>query len=729
MFNRVKNLENGAVNSRRSFLKLVAGTGAGLTLGLNLPNASANVNQSEKLNDNGQFEPNAFVQIDTQGKVHVMIKHLEMGQGSYTGLSTLVAEELDANWDDVVAHGAPASPKYNNLLWGAQGTGGSSGIANSFEQMRLAGATAKAMLVAAAAAQWQVPEKEITVSNGTISHKGSKRSTGFGPLVEQAAKLPVPPANSVVLKQPSEFRYIGQKLSRKDVGKTDGSAIFTQDFKLPGMLTAVVAHAPRFGAKIKRFDATSAKKVNGVVDVVQIPSGIAVVAQSFWQAKKGRDQLKVDWDEQQALKLSSEELMQNYRELADKPGLPAKIVGNAEQALAELETVIEADFEFPYLAHAAMEPMNCVAQVDTKGCQIWNGEQVHTLDQVAVAKALGISVDKVVINTLLAGGGFGRRANPASDYVLEAVHIAKSQNGVPIKLVWTREDDTQAGYYRPMYYHKLAGGIDRDGNITAWQQRIVGQSIVTGTGFEFLVKDGIDATSVEGASTLPYHIDNFAVELHTVKLPVTVQWWRSVGHTHTAFSTEVFIERLARAANKDSVALRMAMLKGHPRHQGVLKLATEKAMWGSDLPKNHALGISVHESFNTFVAQVAQVSLQPEGKFKIEKVFCAVDCGLAINPDIIKAQMEGGIGFGLSALLMSEITLDQGKVEQANFNNYQVLRINQMPEIEVHIVASNKAPTGVGEPGTPPIAAAVVNALETLTGQQFNRLPLSMQHV
>lgn len=729
MFNRQMKKQNTMPTSRRGFLKLVAGSSAGLVLAMNLPNAIAGeVEPTLALNDEGKFQPNAFVKIGTDNQVHVVIKHLEMGQGTFTGLSTLVAEELDANWDQIVAEGAPVdTAKYKNLFWGAQGTGGSSAIANSFEQMRIAGATARAMLVAAAAEQWQVAAGQVSVVEGVVSHEGSGRRASFGELAELAARQTVPAYEDLTLKQPKDFKLIGQKVSRKDIGKNNGTAIFTQDIKLDGMLTAMVAHPPRFGATLKEFDATQAKQMKGVVDVIAIPTGVAVLATDYWSAKKGRDQLKIQWDESQAMRKSSAQLMDEYKSLAGKPGLIARHDGDADGALANATTVIEAEFEFPYLAHAAMEPMNCVAKLTADGCELWNGEQLHTGDQAVVAQMLGMKPEQVKINMLYAGGSFGRRANPFSDYVVEAVNIAKAKPGTPVKLVWSREDDTRAGYFRPMYYHKIRGGLDAEGNLVGWEQRIVGQSILKGTAFEaFLVKDGIDATSVEGASTLPYTVPNLKVDLHTVSVPLPVQWWRSVGHTHTAFSTEVFMDRVAKAMGKDPVQLRMQLLKGHPRHQGVLKLAAEKSRWGRDLPDGHALGVAVHESFNSYVAQVAEVSLQAGGGFKVEKVWCAVDCGIAINPDVIKAQMEGGIGFGLSPALMSEITIENGGVVQSNFHDYQVLRVNEMPDIEVHIVPSAEAPTGVGEPGTPPIAPAVANALVVLTGQAFNKLPLKL---
>lgn len=728
---RAKSVES---TTRREFLKAVGIAGAGLTIGISLSpaGAAAEARRPSIGKSKGVFAPNAFIRINQDSSIAVVIKHLEMGQGTYTGLATLVAEELDADWSQIVAESAPADvSRYNNLLMGpTQGTGGSTAIANSFEQMRRAGAVAKAMLIAAAAEKWEVPASGITVQNGVVSHLSSGRSASFGELSALAAEQPVPDPQSVTLKDPKDFRYIGKSMPRKDVGKTDGTAIFTQDIRMAGMLTAVVLHPPRFGAKVKTVRDQQARDSSGVVDVLQIPSGVAVLASDFWSAKKGRDLLEVDWDESEAVRRSSTNLMDEYKALADKPGLAARNDGDARAALAGAAKVIEATYEFPYLAHATMEPMNCVVQISEGSCEIWNGAQLHTVDQALVASVLGIPAEQVTINTLYAGGSFGRRANPHSDYVVEATHIARAKKGTPVKLVWTREDDTRAGYFRPMYVHKIRGALDADGNPVAWEQRVVGQSILAGTLFEqFAVKDGIDASSVEGASTLPYKLPNLRVDLHTVDAGVPVQWWRSVGHTHTAYSTETFIDELAAAAGRDPVEFRTALLQDHPRHLGVLKLAAEKANWGSPLPEGRARGIAVHESFSSFVAQVAEVSLQGDGGFRVERVVCAVDCGIAVNPDVIVSQMESGIGYGLSPLLMSEITLDDGKVVQSNFHDYQVLRIDQMPEIEVHIVPSAEPPTGVGEPGTPVIGPAVANALFAATGKPFHRMPLRLGEV
>jgi len=718
--------------SRRDFFRIGLVASAGLTLAAYVPSLEAA--ESGKPGA-AAFEPNAFVRIGEDSTVTVLCKHTEMGQGTYTGLPTIVAEELDADWAQVKAEGAPANAAlYNNLFWGkAQGTGGSTAIANSFAQLRQAGATARAMLVAAAAKQWNVPPESIAVSKGVVSHKASGKQATFGVLAKLAAMMPVP--TEVKLKDPAQFVLIGKRVGRTDsVSKTNGSAIYTQDLKLPGMLTALVAHPPRFGAKLKTFDATRAKAVAGVVAVVGIPSGVAVVAKDFWSAKKGRDALTVEWDDSQAVKVSSPELLSQYRALAQTPGAVARKDGDVVRGLGKCAKRVEAEFEFPFLAHASMEPLNCVVQISKDGCEVWNGEQSQTGDQFAIAKVLGLPPNQVKINQLLVGGSFGRRANPQSDYVLEAVFIAKAlatgaMAGAPVKMQWTREDDMQAGYYRPMYVHKVSAGIDAQGRPLAWQQRIVGQSIVTGTPFEpMMVKNGVDATSVEGAADLPYVVPNLQVELHSPRPGIPVQWWRSVGSTHTAFSTETIIDELAALAGKDPVAFRSDLLQKHPRHRGVLKLAAEKAVWGKPLApgkpgERRGRGIAVHESFQSYVAQVAEVTVAADGSFSVDRVVCAVDCGICVNPDVVVAQMEGGIGFGLSAALSGAITIQNGAAEQSNFHDYTLLRIGEMPKVEVHIVPSRENPTGVGEPGTPVIAPAVANALFAATGKRLRKLP------
>jgi len=720
--------------SRRGFLK----AGAGLTLGVALPGALA---QTAGPGQGGSgvvakaaFEPNAFVRIGTDNTVTVIVKHLEMGQGTYTGLPTLVAEELDADWSQIRVEGAPAdASRYNNLFMGPmQGTGGSTAMANSYEQMRKAGAAARAMLVAAAAERWKVAPDTITILRGAVLHQASNRRASFGQLAAAAAQQQVP--QEVKLKDAKDFVFIGRRAPRTDArAKSNGTAVFTQDVKLPGMLTALVAHPPRFGGKVKSFDASQAKAVKGVVDVVAIPQGVAVLASDFWSAKKGRDALAIDWDESGAFKLGSGEIMAEYKRLAATPGLSARKEGDAAAALAQATKTLEAVYEFPYLAHATMEPMNCVVKLSADACEIWNGEQFQSIDQPAVAAVLGMKPEQVKLNMLYAGGSFGRRANPQADYVVEAVQIAKAIAGrAPVKLVWTREDDMRAGYYRPMYCHALKGGIDAQGNIVAWQQRIVGQSILAGSAFEgMMVKDGIDATSVEGAANLPYSIPNLGVELHSPQMGVPVQWWRSVGSTHTAFSTETFLDELAAAAGKDPFQLRRALLAKSPRHKTVLEMAATEADWSTPLVSarvgdRRGRGIAVHESFNTVVAQVAEVTVRRDGSWHLDRVMCAVDCGIAVNPDVVRAQMESGIAFGLTAAMYGAITLKDGAVEQSNFHDYMPLRLPEMPRIGVYIARSAEKPTGVGEPATPVIAPAVANALAAATGKRIRALPIRL---
>lgn len=721
---REMNIEN---LSRRRFLQ----GGAGLTLGFCLPSLVAAAT-AEKM-PVATFEANAFLRIGSDNTVTVLSKHLEMGQGTYTGLSTLLAEELDADWAQVRVEGAPADARrYNNLLMGPiQGTGGSTAMANSWQQMRQAGAAGRAMLVAAAARQWQVAADEIVVEAGKLTHPASKRSATFGQLAEAAARETVP--SEVKLKDPKDFRLIGKTAKRRDsADKTNGTAKFTQDVQLPGMLVAVVAHPPQFGATVKAFDASKTKAIKGVVDVVQIPQGVAVLAKDTWSAKLGRDALLVTWDDSAAFKLGSDEILARYKDLARTPGLVARKEGDAAAAFAAPAKVVRASYDFPYLAHAAMEPMNCVIQLKPDACEVWNGEQFQTVDQGNIAHLLGLKPEQVKLNMLYAGGSFGRRASTHSDYLLEAAHIVKAIDGrAPVKLVWLREDDMRGGYYRPLFHHALEAALDGSGKLVGWKHRLVGQSIIAGSPFAgMMIKDGIDAVSVEGAANLPYAIPNLLVDLHTpTDIGVPVLWWRSVGSSHTAFSTEAFLDEVAAAAGKDPLVLRQELLAAHPRYLAVLKLAAEKAGWGTKLKAGKAgerrgRGIAIHESFHSIVAQVAEVTVAKDGSLKVDRMVCAVDCGTAINPDNIRSQVEGGIGFALSAVLHGEITLKEGRVEQGNFDGYAPLRINEMPRVEVHIVPSAAPPTGIGEPGVPPVAPAVANAIAAATGKRVHRLPI-----
>ena len=679
----------------------------------------------------GPLAPNAFVRIGADSVVTVISRNSEIGQGVFTGLATLVAEELDADWKQVVVEAAPADPvRYGNPAFGPlQGTGGSNSIASAWEQLRQAGATARAMLVAAAAEQWGLPAAEITVSQGVVSHKAKGKTAKFGDLVGRAAKLPVP--KDVPLKKADDFLLIGKPRDRVDaVAKSTGTATYTQDIKLPDMQVAVVIAPPRFGATVKSFDAAAAKAMPGVTEVVKfkhgVREGVAVLAKDYWTAKKARDVVKVEWDDSKAYTKSSAQMFAEYKALAAKPGAEAKKTGDVSKAGAV--RYVEAAYEFPYLAHAAMEPMNCVAQITAEGCELWSGSQIQTFDQQYTATLLGIKPEQVKVNTLFAGGSFGRRANPRADYVQEAVSIAKAWGtGKPVKLVWSREDDTHGGMYRPAFYHAVKAGLDAKGTLVSWQHRVVGQSILDGT--PLMPPTPVDPLSVEGVANLPYDVPNLLVEAHSPKSEVTVQWWRSVGSTHTAYATEAFLDEVARATKQDPVELRRSLLAKHPHHLEALNLAVEKAGWTTPLAKGKARGVAVHECFGTVVAQVVEVAQVAPGKFKVERVVCGVHCGIALNPNIIAMQVESSIGLGLGAIAQGAITLKDGKVEQSNFHDYTVLRMNQMPAVEVHIVPSTDKPTGIGEPGLPPIGPAVANAIAQLTGKPLRSLPFSREGV
>ena len=740
--------------SRRRFVQGVGGLAVGVTIGGpalltacgdKAPPAPSTGEMAAVANAAHPPELNAFIRITPDNRVTILAKHLEMGQGTYTGLATLAAEELDADWDQVVVEGAPAdAKKYGSpLTGGTQGTGGSNAIAISHEQMRKAGAAARAMLVQAAAQAWKVPAAEITVDRGVVSHAASNKKATFGELAEAAANQTVP--ETLTLKDPKDFKLIGNaKLPRKDsAGKTDGSALYTQDLKLPDMLVAVVAYAPRFSGSIKTVDATKAKAVAGVVDVVRFDGGkrhrpgVAVLAKNTWVAKQGRDALTIEWDDSAAVKLSSADIMASYKALAAKPGATAQHQGDAAAVLAKApkNKVIDAEYEFPYLAHAAMEPMNCVVQLRDGGCEIWNGEQFQTVDQINVGALLGLKPEQVTIHQLYAGGSFGRRASSHSDYVLEAVSIAKAAQAQghkgPIKMVWMREDDQRAGFFRPMWYHRVRATTSADGGIDAWEQRVVGESIITGTPFEgFMVKDGVDHTSVEGCFA-HYKSANVHVDLHSPDNGIPVLWWRSVGHTHTAFVKETMIDALAEQARTDPFEFRRKQMADFPRHKAVLELAADKAGWSqplapaADAKARRGRGIAIQESFNSIVAEVVEVTIAADGALSVDRVVCAVDCGLAVNPDVVKAQMEGGIGFGLAAALHSAVTIDNGAVQETNFHMYQPLRIGEMPRVvDVHIMPSALPPTGVGEPGVPPIAPALANAIYAATKKRIRKLPM-----
>lgn len=710
--------------NRRQFLVGASAAGAGLAVSFRVPGARA----QEAAETPNPF--NGYVAITPDNKVTILSAHMDMGQGCYQGIATLVAEELEADGSQLVVEGGAGNPKlYGNIAWGgvAQGTGGSSAMFSSFDRYRKAGAIARTMLVNAAAKQWNVPAAEIKAEKGVLSHVSGKQAT-FGEMADAAAKEAVP--TEVALKSPSEWKLIGSEDFRRldSNAKATGRQNFTIDVKLPGMLTAMVAHPPLFGATVKSFDATAAKAVKGVVDVVQISRGVAVVAENTWAAMQGRQALTVEWDESKAEKRGTAQLMQEYLAAADQP--EAAVSANRGDAAAGLKgatKVIEATYQFPYLAHAALEPLDAVARMNGDTLEIWGGHQMPDLYQHVSAQIAGVDPAKVKLHVMKTGGGFGRRAVTDADIIVEAVETAKAIGWrAPVKVLWTREDDMRGGRYRPLFVHKVKVGLDDAGNIVGWQHRQVGQSILIGTPFEaMLVKDGIDATSVEGVNDTKYAIDNFRAEIVNAQVGVPVLWWRSVGHTHTAYVMETMIDEVARAAGKDPVELRRELLKDHPRHLAVLNLAAEKAAWGKPVEQGKGRGVALHESFGTVVAEIADITLDGQGGFKVDKVVCAVDCGIAVNPDQVRAQMEGGIGFGLGSVLHEELTLTDGQVDQTNYDAYLPLRIDEMPQVETHIVPSAATPSGVGEPGVPPIGPAVANAVAAATQQRVRILPIA----
>lgn len=697
--------------SRREVIVTGVGAGGALLVGCSLPDAMSAGSPIKP----GVFGP--FVKIDPDGSVTVVNKHIEMGQGSHTGLSAMVAEEMDADWNRVKIEQSPANTKlYANTLMGVQGTGGSTAIANSWTQFRKAGAAARAMFVQAAANRWQVNAAEITVKDSIVSHAASGKSAEFGELLADAAKV-TPPAEPV-LKDPKNFTLIGSdRVRRKDtVAKTNGTAKFTIDVQEEGLLVAMVAHSPLFGGKLKSFDDAAARKVPGVVDVFKIPTGVAVVAQNTWAAKQGRDAVVATWDDAKAEKRGSDALLADYRKIGAGQG-PADLKWEAFDSKGDPASVtdgevFEATYDFPFLSHAPMETMDCVARVKGNSVKLSFGCQFPTLDQLNTAKIVGNLPGAIEIETLYTGGSFGRRANFQSDFVVECVHIAKKVGkGTPVKLIWTREDDMRAGYFRPIAHHAVKVRLDKDGFPAVWTHRIVTQSLMKGSP---MAPKGIDTSAVEGTMGSPYLKATPIVDAkaHMPDIGVPVLWWRSVGATHTAYVMEHTIDQLARRAGKDPIEYRRALYEkaGAKRHLAVMDLALEKA--GPTAADGYTRGIAVHESFGSVVAQVAEVKIAPGGlEPKVGRVVTAIDCGVAIARDQIASQMEGGTCYGLSAALYGEVTLKDGLVQETNFDSYRVLRMNEAPTVETYIVPSGNAPSGAGEPGTPVIGPAVANAL------------------
>lgn len=711
--------------SRRGFIKNTALVAGGLVIAFSIPQAKRFMGVANAAEALTLPEPNAFLRIGADDSITVMLAHSEMGQGIWTTLPMLIADELDADWSKIKVEHAPAAPSYIHTAYGIQITGGSSTTWSEFERYRQAGALTRALLLQAAAKQWNVPVAGLRTENGYVINGTQKLS--YGQLVDTASQLETP--KNVVLKKPEQWKYIGKPTRRLDsADKINGKAKFGQDVQFDGLKIAMVARAPVFGTTLKSVDDSAARKIPGVIKVVQVPTGAAVIAENYWAAKQGREALKLVWDEAAHDRPDTAQMLKQYQALAQKPGVQAAKAGDIASAGKQAAQTVSAEYVLPFLSHAPMEPLNCAVKISGDGCEIWTGTQMQTTDQASAAKILGLKPEQVKIHTQFLGGGFGRRANPRADFVSEAVEVAKAAN-MPVKTVWSREDDIKGGFYRPMFVHRASIALDKQGKPLAWQHTLVGQSIIKGTPFEgVMIKDGIDATSVEGVADSPYvkGTANHQVHLHSVQSDIPVLWWRSVGHSHSGFVMESLIDEMAHAARQDPLAYRRQLLKDHPRHLAALNLAADKAGWGKPLPAGVFRGIAVHESFGSYVAQVAEVSVK-EGEVKVHRVVVAIDCGLAVNPDGVQAQMESSVAYALGAALTSEISFKDGQVAQSNFHDYQVLRMKDMPKVEVHIVKSNEKMGGVGEPGVPPLAPAVANAVFAATGKRIRRLPIGDQ--
>jgi isoquinoline 1-oxidoreductase beta subunit len=702
--------------TRRDFLKLSAVAGGGLLLGFDLQALAA----TEEAPATASFTPNAWIRIDPDGQVTLQVASSEMGQGIMTGIAMILAEELDADWSRVRAEFAPADKAYFNPKMGRQATGGSTAVRGFWTPLRTAGATAREVLLQAAAQHWGVEAGDCHAAQGEVIHAASGKRLSYGELAGTAAKLPVP--DTVFLKESDEFVLLGKPLPRLDTPlKVDGSAEFGMDVRLPGMLTATVARCPTIGGKVKSFDDKAALAVAGVKAVKPISSGVAVIAEHFWAAKQGRDALQIDWDPGPNAGLDSNTINAEFAKAIDTEGVVERNDGDVAAALKVAAKTLEAVYTVPYQAHACMEPMNATADLRADGCDIYAPTQGQTSAQDAGIKISGLPREKVRVHTTYLGGGFGRRGN--QDYVVEALECSKAV-GKPVKVIWTREDDMLYDQYRPATYNRLRGGVDADGRILAWQHQIAGASI-RGQHKRGLVKGESDGSNTEGAKNIPYAIPNQHVSFVMYNPGIPVGYWRSVGSSQNAYITECFFDELASLAGKDPLQARLELMGGHPRHAGVLQLAADKAGYGKPLPAGHARGIAVAESFGSFVAQVAEVSIE-RGRVRVHRITCAVDCGMTVNPDSIRAQMEGAIAFGLTATLKSEITIQDGHSVQSNFDDFTLLRLDEMPEVAVHILPSHENPGGIGEPGVPPAAPAVANAVFALTGKPVRSIPIRL---
>jgi isoquinoline 1-oxidoreductase beta subunit len=721
--------------SRRTFLKLSvtvgAAAGGGLLLGFSMPAVSQDQKAGKSViggdaneaAQNGVFAPNAFIQIDTAGKVTLVIPKVEMGQGVYTSIPMLIAEELEVPLDTVTLDHAPPDEKlFTDPLLGGQLTGGSTSIRYAWEPMRKAGATARMLLIGAAAQQWQVDAASCHAKSGQVIHAASNRSIGYGQLVDAAAKLPVP--QNVTLKDPKDFKIIGTAVKRLDSPeKVDGTATFGLDVRLPDMVYAAIANCPVFGGKLASVDDTNAKKIPGVRQVVKIDNAVAVIGDHTWAAKRGLQALDIKWNEGADAKLSMKQIVDDLANASQRNGAVARKDGDVVHAFSNAKTRVDAVYQQPFLAHATMEPINCTVHVRPDGCEIWLGSQVPTRVRDAAMAVTGLPADKIVVHNHLIGGGFGRRLE--FDMVTQAVKIGK-QVSTPVKVLWTREEDIQHDMYRPYYYDKISAGLDANGKPLAWQHRIVGSSIMARFAPPAF-KDGLDPDAVEVASDLPYDLPNQLVDyVRQEPHAIPTAFWRGVGPTRGTFVVESFIDELAAEAKVDPVKYRRDLLGKTPRALNVLNTATQAANWGSALPKGQGRGVSVMHAFGSYFAIVVDVAVD-QGEVAVKRVVCAVDCGMVVNPNTVEAQVQGGIIFGITAALYSEITIKDGRVEQNNFTDYRMLRIDETPPIDVHIVKSSEAPGGIGEPGTAALAPALTNAIFAATGKRLRQLPVGSQ--
>jgi isoquinoline 1-oxidoreductase beta subunit len=714
--------------SRRDFLKTGAALGGGLLIGFYVPGAVRSA-KAAVIQEN--FEPNGFIRIGRDGLVMLIVHKAEMGQGVYTSMPMLIAEELEVDLGQVhLEHAPPDDKLYADPLLGAQITGGSTAVRGAWEPLRRAGATARAILVAAAAQTWKVDANSCRAERGAVIHVPTGRKLTYGALIDKAATLPVP--KNIALKDPKDFKLIGTPAKRLDTpDKVNGKAQFSIDVKVPGMKIATVAACPVFGGKLTSVDDSKAKAIKGVHQVVRLDNAVAVVADHMWAAKQGIAALDIKWDEGPNAKLSTDDIVQQLEAASQKPGMVARkespAQGDMAKVMAGAAQKVEAVYQLPFLAHATMEPMNCTVHVRKDSCDVWVGTQVQTRAQAAAAQVTGLPPEKVQVHNHLLGGGFGRRLEV--DFIFQAVQIAKQVDG-PVKVIWTREEDIQHDIYRPYYYDRLAAGLDEQGMPIAWSHRVTGSSIIARYAPAWM-KEGLDPDAVEGAAEPPYAFPNILVEYVRQEPPdITTGWWRGVGPTHNIFVVEGFIDELAAVAKKDPFEYRRALLGKSPRARAVLELAAEKAGWEQPLPPGSGRGISVLHAFGeTYIAQVAEVSVSKEGEVRVQRVVCAVDCGMVVNPDTVKAQMESGIIFGITGALFGEITLKDGRVEQSNFHNYRVLRINEAPVMDVYLVKSPEAPGGIGEPGTSAVFPAVANAIFAATGKRIRRLPIRTEEL